>query len=254
MMPRWHSSFQTVDATDFSEQVPRGSSSTKVTLVIVRNLWAQVLEFRGIYLCLGAGWSTTQVWALRRDWGAERRGTTYKFWNLEPPWSRSGALVSVWYTGHEEPWETDKAEFSKKKNNNYSNSNWTTPDSTTITSSINSNTGLPQITPKTFTTASPAIATMGSPSGPLRPRASSNFMGIRASGFPPSMTPQEKHLFSTHVNTATTRLSSTMAASETGEGYVFVVYFHKTTAADALALLQAADIRVRGHEIQFSWH
>ncbi|UQC91545.1 uncharacterized protein CLUP02_17081 [Colletotrichum lupini] len=65
----------------------------------MRNLWAQVLEFRGIYLCLGAGWSTTQVWALRRDWGAERRGTTYKFWNLEPPWSRSGALVSVWYTG-----------------------------------------------------------------------------------------------------------------------------------------------------------
>ncbi|KAI3553066.1 hypothetical protein CABS03_11149 [Colletotrichum abscissum] len=99
MMPRRHSSFQTVDATDFSEQVPRGSSSTKVTLVIMRNLWAQVLEFRGIYLCLGAGWSTTQVWALRRDWGAERRGTTYKFWNLEPPWSRSGALVSVWYTG-----------------------------------------------------------------------------------------------------------------------------------------------------------
>ncbi|KAG7039283.1 hypothetical protein JMJ77_0003570 [Colletotrichum scovillei] len=86
---------------------------------------------------------------------------------------------------------------------------------------------------------------MGSPSGPLRPRASSNFMGIRASGFPPSMTPQEKHLFSTHVNTATTRLSSTMAASETGEGYVFVVYFHKTTAADALALLQAADIRTK---------
>ncbi|KAK1515706.1 uncharacterized protein CCOS01_12904 [Colletotrichum costaricense] len=33
----------------------------------MRNLWAQVLEFRGIYLYLGAGWSTTQVWALRRD-------------------------------------------------------------------------------------------------------------------------------------------------------------------------------------------
>ncbi|KAK1491394.1 hypothetical protein CCUS01_03179, partial [Colletotrichum cuscutae] len=28
-----------------------------------------------------------------------RRGTTYKFWNLEPPWSRSSGLVSVWYTG-----------------------------------------------------------------------------------------------------------------------------------------------------------
>ncbi|GJC89043.1 hypothetical protein ColTof4_03762 [Colletotrichum tofieldiae] len=95
---------------------------------------------------------------------------------------------------------------------------------------------------------------MGSPSGPLRPRASSNFMGIRASGFPPSMTPQEKHLFSDRVNTATTRLSSTMAASDSAEGYIFVVYFHKTAAADALALLQAADIRVRGHEIQFSWH
>ncbi|KAL0933758.1 uncharacterized protein CTRU02_210557 [Colletotrichum truncatum] len=95
---------------------------------------------------------------------------------------------------------------------------------------------------------------MGSPSGTLRPRASSNFMGIRASGFPPSMTPQEKHLFSDRVNTATTRLSSTMAASDSGDGYLFVIYFHKNTAADALALLNAADIRVRGHEIQFSWH
>ncbi|KAK1991731.1 hypothetical protein LX36DRAFT_589844 [Colletotrichum falcatum] len=95
---------------------------------------------------------------------------------------------------------------------------------------------------------------MGSPSGPLRPRASSNFAGLRATGFPPSMTPQEKHLFSERVNSATTRLSSTMAASETPEGYIFVVYFHKTTAADALALLRAADIRVRGQEIQFSWH
>ncbi|KAF9880419.1 hypothetical protein CkaCkLH20_02373 [Colletotrichum karsti] len=95
---------------------------------------------------------------------------------------------------------------------------------------------------------------MGSPSGPLRPRASSNFMGIRATGFPLSMTPQEKHLFSDRVNTATTRLSSTMAVTENGGEYAFVVYFHKNTAADALALLQAADIRVRGHEIQFSWH
>ncbi|WYZ35988.1 hypothetical protein EsH8_X_000635 [Colletotrichum jinshuiense] len=95
---------------------------------------------------------------------------------------------------------------------------------------------------------------MGSPSGPLRPRASSNFMGIRASGFPPSMTPQEKHLFSDRVNGATTRLSSTMAASDSPEGYICVIYFHKTTAADALGLLQTADIRVRGHEIQFSWH
>lgn len=95
---------------------------------------------------------------------------------------------------------------------------------------------------------------MGSPSGPLRPRASSNFVGIRATGFPPSMTPQEKHLFSDRVNSATARLSSTMAVSETDGGYLFVVYFHKTTASDALALLQAADIRVRGHEIQFSWH
>ncbi|KAK2755622.1 hypothetical protein CKAH01_17325 [Colletotrichum kahawae] len=96
---------------------------------------------------------------------------------------------------------------------------------------------------------------MGSPSGALRPRASSNFMGISAAGFPPSMTPQEKHLFSDRVNSATTRLSSTMAASDTdGGGYMFVVYFHKNTAADALSLLQAADIRVRGHPIQFSWH
>ncbi|GJD01363.1 hypothetical protein ColKHC_10188 [Colletotrichum higginsianum] len=96
---------------------------------------------------------------------------------------------------------------------------------------------------------------MGSPSGPpLRPRASSNFMGIRASGFPPSMTPQEKHLFSDRVNSATTRLSSTMAASDSPDGFIFVVYFHKSTAADALALLKAADIRVRGHEVQFSWH
>ncbi|KAK6211448.1 hypothetical protein QIS74_10712 [Colletotrichum tabaci] len=91
---------------------------------------------------------------------------------------------------------------------------------------------------------------MGSPSGPpLRPRASSNFMGIRASGFPPSMTPQEKHLFSDRVNSATTRLSSTMAASDSPDGFIFVVYFHKSTAADALALLKAADIRVRGHEV-----
>ncbi|KAI8302713.1 hypothetical protein K4K61_007724 [Colletotrichum sp. SAR11_59] len=95
---------------------------------------------------------------------------------------------------------------------------------------------------------------MGSPSGALRPRASSNFMGISAAGFPPSMTPQEKHLFSDRVNSATTRLSSTMAASDTDTGYMFVVYFHKNTAADALSLLQAADIRVRGHPIQFSWH
>ncbi|KAF6827103.1 hypothetical protein CPLU01_09269 [Colletotrichum plurivorum] len=95
---------------------------------------------------------------------------------------------------------------------------------------------------------------MGSPSGPLRPRASSNFMGIRAVGFPSSMTPQEKHLFTDRVNTATTRLSSTMAAGDGGAGsYTFVIYFHKNAAADALALLQAADIRVRGQEIQFSW-
>ncbi|KAF0327521.1 hypothetical protein GQ607_005382 [Colletotrichum asianum] len=113
----------------------------------------------------------------------------------------------------------------------------------------------PNYTRNTATTASPAIATMGSPSGALRPRASSNFMGISAAGFPPSMTPQEKHLFSDRVNSATTRLSSTMAASDTdGGGYMFVVYFHKNTAADALSLLQAADIRVRGHPIQFSWH
>ncbi|KAF5483684.1 hypothetical protein CGCF413_v015279 [Colletotrichum fructicola] len=112
----------------------------------------------------------------------------------------------------------------------------------------------PNYTRNTATTASPAIATMGSPSGALRPRASSNFMGISATGFPPSMTPQEKHLFSDRVNSATTRLSSTMAASETDTGYMFVVYFHKNTAADALSLLQAADIRVRGHPIQFSWH
>ncbi|TEA17820.1 hypothetical protein C8034_v011692 [Colletotrichum sidae] len=102
--------------------------------------------------------------------------------------------------------------------------------------------------------ASPAIATMASPSGHLRPRASSNFMGICASGFPPSMTPQEKHLFADRVNSATTRLSSTMAANEGVDGYNFVIYFHKNTAADALALLQAADIRVRGHEVKFSWH
>lgn len=55
MMPQQQSSFQTADATDFSEQVPRGSSSIKVALVIMRNLWAQVLESRGIYLCLGVG-------------------------------------------------------------------------------------------------------------------------------------------------------------------------------------------------------
>lgn len=98
MMPRRHSSFQTADATDFSEQVPHGSSSIKVAFVIMRNLWAQVLESRDIYLCLGAGWSTTQVWPLRRDWGgAERRGTTQQIMEprtaLEPFWRIGQSLV-----------------------------------------------------------------------------------------------------------------------------------------------------------------
>ncbi|EXF84932.1 hypothetical protein CFIO01_02145 [Colletotrichum fioriniae PJ7] len=101
MMPRRHSSFQTADATDFSEQVPHGSSSIKVAFVIMRNLWAQVLESRGIYLCLGAGWSTTQVWPLRRDWGGStEKGndtTNYGTWNrpgaVLAHWSVSGTLV-----------------------------------------------------------------------------------------------------------------------------------------------------------------
>ncbi|KXH38574.1 hypothetical protein CSIM01_05699 [Colletotrichum simmondsii] len=80
----------------------------------MRNLWAQVLELRGIYLCLGAGWSTTQVWALRRDWGDREKGNDTQILEpgtaLEPFWRIGQSLVhwcaplSVYPPGKRKDW------------------------------------------------------------------------------------------------------------------------------------------------------